>query len=77
MVRMDERELLTRSRNPCPVLRLALLLNVDTRYVCRYVSEPVCRYVLRRLNPRLSFERNYGRIRPYSDSCEERIYWRG
>lgn len=35
MVRMDERELLTRSRNPCPVLRLALLLNVDARYVCR------------------------------------------
>ena len=36
--------------------------------------EPVCKYVLHRLNPLLAFERNYNHIRPYSDSCEERIY---
>ncbi|MEM4700476.1 MAG: hypothetical protein QXT74_06015 [Candidatus Nezhaarchaeales archaeon] len=77
VVRLSGRELVTRSRNPCPVLKLALLLKLDTRYVCRYVSEPVSRYVVERLNPRLAFERNYGHIRPYSDSCEERIYWRG
>lgn len=77
VVRVSDRELVTRSRNPCPVLKLSLLLRLDTRYVCRYVSEPVCRYVLERLSPGLAFERNYERIRPYSDSCEERIYRRG
>ncbi|MEM1623291.1 MAG: hypothetical protein QW780_00970 [Sulfolobales archaeon] len=73
VVRVSECEVVTRCRNPCPILSLALKRGLDTRYVCREVSEPVCRYVLRKLNPDLVFERNYGRIRPYSESCEERI----
>jgi hypothetical protein len=74
VVKLDENELITRCRNPCPILRLSLMLSVDTRISCRIVSEPVCKYVLRKLNPHLVFQRNYNRIRPYSDSCEERIY---
>ncbi|MCS7112041.1 MAG: hypothetical protein N3D82_01465 [Ignisphaera sp.] len=74
IVKMREYELITRCRNPCPVLKLAQHLNLDTRFVCRVVSEPVCKYVLRRLNPSIVFERNYNYIRPYADGCEERIY---
>ncbi|MEM0065857.1 MAG: hypothetical protein QXT76_00515 [Sulfolobales archaeon] len=73
VVRVSECEVVTRCRNPCPILSLALKRGLDTRYVCREVSEPVCRYVLRKLNPDLVFERNYEWIRPYSESCEERI----
>lgn len=75
VVRVSDGELVTISRNPCPILKLALTLGMDTRYVCRVVSETVCRYVLRRLNPRLVFERDYSYIRPYSNGCLEKVYW--
>lgn len=74
VVKMTNRELVTISRNPCPVLRLSLALGVDTRYSCRLVSESVCRYVLKRINPRIVFERDYSYIRPYRDGCLERVY---
>ena len=76
VVRVSDSELVTISRNPCPILRLALSLGMDTRYVCRIVSETVCRYVLRKLNPQLVFERDYSYIRPYSNGCLERVYLR-
>jgi hypothetical protein len=76
VVRLNDFELVTRCRNPCPILRLSLMLKVDTRMACKIVSEPVCKYVLNRLNPNLVFERNYNHIRPYSESCEERIYFK-
>jgi len=75
IVRLSDNELVTRCRNPCPILELSQRLRVDTRVSCRIVSEPVCKYVLKKLNPKLVFERNYEHIRPYADSCEERIYF--
>jgi len=76
VVKLDEEELITRCNNPCPILELSKRLKLDTRYVCKEVSEPVCRFVLNRLNPNLVFERNYEHIRPYAESCEERIYFK-
>jgi hypothetical protein len=77
VVKLDDFELVTHCRNLCPILRLSLMLKIDTRVACRIVSEPVCKYVLSKLNPRLAFERNYNHIRPYSESCEERVYLKG
>lgn len=74
VVKSTSKELITISRNPCPILKLTTLLNMDTRYTCRLTSETVCRYVLKRINPKLVFERNYNYIRPYKDGCMERIY---
>lgn len=76
VLKLDEHELVTRCRNRCPILELSLRVGVDTKLACKVVSEPVCRYVLRNVNPRLIFERNYNYIRPYAESCEERIYFR-
>lgn len=76
VVKLDGKELVTRCRNPCPILWLSLRLNLDTRRVCREVSEPVCRYVLKKMSRALVFERNYDYIRPYKEVCEERIYLR-
>lgn len=76
IVKLDDNILITRCKNPCPILNLSLLLKIDTRTSCKIVSEPVCKYVLHKLNPRLVFERNYDRIRPYGESCEEMIYWK-
>ncbi len=72
--RISETELVTISRNPCPILRLSKILKVDTRYSCKLISEPVCRYVIKRMDPRLEFERDYSQIRPYADGCKERIF---
>ncbi|QOR94498.1 hypothetical protein IMZ38_00660 [Thermosphaera chiliense] len=77
IVKLSDNELVTRCRNPCPILELSQRLRVDTRVSCRIVSEPVCKYVLNKLNPKLVFERNYEHIRPYADSCEERVYFGG
>jgi hypothetical protein len=71
--KMTERELVVVSVNPCPILKLSLLLGVDTRYSCRLISETVCRMVLKCLNPELVFTRDYSYIRPYSSGCRERI----
>ncbi len=71
--KMTERELVAVSVNPCPILKLSLLLRVDTRYSCRLISETVCRMVLKCLNPELVFARDYSYIRPYSSGCRERI----
>jgi len=77
VVKLTSRELVTVSVNPCPILKLSLLLRVDTRYSCRLVSETVCRRVLKCLNPNLAFTRDYNYIRPYSSGCRERICLRG
>ncbi|MCS7369601.1 MAG: hypothetical protein NDF57_07810 [archaeon GBS-70-058] len=74
VIKLNDRELITRAKNPCPILKLSLILKIDTKISCKIISEPVCKYVLRKLNPNLKFERNYNHIRPYSESCEERIY---
>ncbi|MEM0025366.1 MAG: hypothetical protein QXZ48_00130 [Zestosphaera sp.] len=74
VVKITNEELVTISRNPCPILRLTMFLGLDTRYTCKLVSEPVCKYVLKRVNPKLVFERDYDYIRPYRDGCMERIY---
>ncbi|WP_448578515.1 hypothetical protein [Thermosphaera sp.] len=50
VVKLSDNELVTRCRNPCPILKLSQRLRVDTRVSCKIVSEPVCNYVLRKLN---------------------------
>ncbi|MEM1646470.1 MAG: hypothetical protein QXL96_11560 [Ignisphaera sp.] len=74
IVRLTNSELITISRNPCPILKLTQALKMDTRYTCKLVSETVCRYVLKRIYSNLVFERDYSYIRPYKDGCLERIY---
>jgi hypothetical protein len=75
--KLTSSELVTVSINPCPILRLSLLLGVDTRYSCKLISETVCRRVLKCLNQDLVFTRDYNYIRPYSSGCRERIYFAG
>lgn len=73
IIKLTNNELVTRARNPCPILKIAIRLGIDTKIMCKEVSEPVCKFVLRKLNSAMVFMRNYSYIRPYSDSCEEKI----
>jgi tRNA(Arg) A34 adenosine deaminase TadA/catechol 2,3-dioxygenase-like lactoylglutathione lyase family enzyme len=61
------------SRDACPTLEACSRLGLDTRVVCRAVSERPVQVFLSRLDPRLRFVRDYVAIRPYAAHCREQI----
>ena len=73
IVRRDDTTIVFHSRNFCPTLAACVVLGLDTRRVCRLSSEKSTDALVKLVDPRLSFSRNYQKLRPYSDSCEESI----
>ncbi len=61
------------SDDPCPTLSACSTLGLDTREVCRAVSERPVQTFLSRLDPRLRFVRDYTTIRPHAAHCREQI----
>jgi tRNA(adenine34) deaminase len=71
----DERRIVWRSANFCPTLEACLRLALDTRVVCREATEQSVEVLIRRLDDRLRFGRNYATgMRPYAPYCEEMIW---
>lgn len=66
-------EIVWHSLNPCPTLEAAMQLRLDTRQICRDVYEKSTQAFVSRLDPQLRFLRNYAKIRPHSNYCEEKI----
>ena len=73
VIRRDEKKLVLHSRNFCPTLEACKILNLDTRFVCRHLTEKPTTDLLRRLHPKLRFARNYDKLRPHTPYCEEMI----
>jgi hypothetical protein len=46
VVELVDSQLVALFRNPCPILRLSIMLKIETKVACRIVSGPVCKYVL-------------------------------
>jgi len=69
----DERKIVWRSYNFCPVLEACKQLGIDTREACREAEEKPVQELISRINPNLKFSRNYEKIRPYEQYCEEMI----
>lgn len=65
--------LVIHSKNFCPTLEACTILDLDTRVVCRQLSETPTQALLQQLDPSLRFTRNYRCIRPYGPYCEEMI----
>jgi tRNA(Arg) A34 adenosine deaminase TadA len=65
--------LVVHSRNFCPTLEACKLLQLDTRVTCRAVTEKPADVLVKHVDPRLTFSRNYTRLRPYASVCEEII----
>lgn len=63
-----------RSYNPCPFLEVCKTLNLDTREICKKATEEPVQVFLSEINSKLKFKRNYNKIRPYKNYCEETIY---
>jgi tRNA(Arg) A34 adenosine deaminase TadA len=69
----DEKRIVFQSRNFCPTLEACRILRLDTRTVCRLCTEEATDRLVKQVDPRLRFRRNYQAMRPHSDSCEEMI----
>ncbi len=70
----DERKIVWRSFNFCPLLDACGRLGLDTREVCRRSAEQAVQNLIARLDARLRFSRDYANgIRPYAGFCEETI----
>jgi tRNA(adenine34) deaminase len=61
------------SYDTCATLVSCLRLGLDTREVCRAVSDRPVQTFLSRLDPRLRFVRDYSTIRPHAATCREEI----
>ncbi len=73
IVERDAHRIVFHSRNFCPTLEACRILGEDTTRVCRALTEMPAAVLVARADPRLRFSRNYSRIRPASDACEELI----
>jgi tRNA(adenine34) deaminase len=73
VIERDENKILFHSMNFCPTLEACKILDLDTRYICRRYNENSTDCLVKQIDPRLKFERNYQKIRPYGDYCEEMI----
>jgi tRNA(adenine34) deaminase len=69
----DGRRILFHSMNFCPTLEACKILRLDTRRVCKLSNEDATQELIRQVDPRLSFTRNYDRLRPCTAYCEEVI----
>ncbi len=73
VARRSEREIVFHSKNFCPTLEACGILGLDTRRVCRLYTEGSTDALVKQVDPALKFSRNYEKIRPYSEYCEEII----
>lgn len=73
IVESGRQRIVFHSQNYCPTLEACKILGLDTRKVCRIYNEGATQAMLNSIDPRLSFSRNYEKLRPYSEYCEEMI----
>lgn len=73
IVERDGNKIMFHSMNFCPTLEACKILNLDTRYICKRYNEDSTDRLIKQIDPHLRFERNYQKMRPYFDYCEEMI----
>ncbi|MDH7479529.1 MAG: hypothetical protein QHH02_05920 [Syntrophomonadaceae bacterium] len=74
MVEKTPERIVFHSRNHCPSLEACRILGLDTRQICRWIYQRPTEELVREINPRLRFTRNYDCLRPFADHCEEMFY---
>ncbi len=73
IVEKTKKRIVYRSYNFCPTLEACKVLGLDTRKICRLTTEEPMQKFLEAIDPKLRFTRNYEKIRPYCEYCEETI----
>ncbi len=73
LVHKDGHYLTFHSKNFCPTLAACEILGLDTRRVCALYNSKSPDALEKEVDPRLEFSRNYNKLRPRTDYCEESI----
>jgi tRNA(adenine34) deaminase len=73
IIKRSGREIVFHSMNFCPTLEACKILGLDTRYICKRLNENSTDALLKEMDCRLSFSRNYDKLRPYTEYCEEMV----
>jgi len=71
----DTTHLTLASRNFCPTLEACRILGLDTRFVCRHLTEEPTEVLLRLVDPRLRFTRTYDTLRPHGACARKPFSW--
>lgn len=73
VVKKTAREIVFHSMNFCPTLEACIILGLDTRKICKPYNEQSTDSLIKQIDPCLKFKRNYKKLRPYSQYCQESI----
>lgn len=73
VVKKTDRQIVFHSRNFCPTLEACKILGLNTRIICRRLNENSTDALIKQIDTRLGFSRNYEMLRPYAEYCEEMI----
>jgi tRNA(adenine34) deaminase len=73
IARRNAAEIVFHSANSCSTLEACRILEMDPRRVCKLRNENATQELIRQVDPRLRFSRNYEKLRPQSAYCEEII----
>ena len=73
IVLRTDKQIVFHSMNFCPTLEACRILGLDTRYVCKRLNETSTDLLVKKIDGRLCFSRNYDCLRPNTAYCEERI----
>lgn len=73
ITKKTDNEIVFHSMNFCPTLEACKILDLDTRSICKKLNEISTDTLLKQIDSRLKFTRNYEKLRPYTEYCEEMI----
>lgn len=73
IIEKTDKKIVFHSKNFCPSLEACKILDLDTKLICKAIFEESTNEFIKMINPKLQFTRNYEKIRPYKDYCEEII----
>jgi len=73
ILRKTNKQIVFHSRNFCPTLEACKILGLDTRFICKKLNEASTDLLVKQIDRRLAFSRNYDKLRPYAECCEEII----
>lgn len=73
IVHRDKNKIVFHSKNFCPTLEACNILELDTRKICKFYNEHATDILIKQIDPKLKFARNYEKLRPNTGYCEEMI----
>jgi len=73
VIMKTENKIVFHSKNFCPTLEACKILDLDTRIICKEVNEKPTDALIKQLSGKLEFRRNYDKLRPHCDYCEEMV----